>query len=58
MYGLINKGLRSFIVDSYGSSAWESIANTVDPELNDFFAMNIYDDDLTFVAFHAQRRPD
>ena len=47
MHGLLNRSIQSFVVDTYGRSAWVDATLLADTGFEDFEALLPYDDDLT-----------
>lgn len=47
MHGLVNRSIQLFLQETYGQTAWESIAHRADAPVDGFEAMLIYDDALT-----------
>lgn len=48
MYGLLNAALKEFVVERYGSEAWQRIASDTAPGLADFNKLAPYPDALTY----------
>ncbi|MCX6129564.1 MAG: heme NO-binding domain-containing protein [Proteobacteria bacterium] len=48
MYGLINKGLKNYIEQTFGATAWTAITDSLGLQIGEFIAMKIYDDELTY----------
>ncbi len=48
MYGMVNEGIRSFIVKNYGEGKWREIAKLANLKDEDFILLQIYSDKLTY----------
>ncbi|WP_424932960.1 heme NO-binding domain-containing protein [Amaricoccus macauensis] len=48
MYGMINEGIRSFIVENHGQEAWRDICATAGLKCTEFERMTNYSDTLTY----------
>ncbi|MBO6858537.1 heme NO-binding domain-containing protein [Roseibium sp.] len=48
MYGMVNEGIRTFILDNHGPEAWQSICETAGLEELEFERMSSYDDAITY----------
>ena len=63
MHGLINRSVQSFVRDTYGASAWSAVVASIECAVDDFEAMQLYDDQITYdlvaaVAAHLGRPAD
>lgn len=56
MYGLINRGLRSLIVEQHGEAVWDEICREVDGVPVEFMAMAPYGDEVTYALVGAASR--
>ena len=48
MYGLVNKGLKGFILQEYGELAWDKVCSRTGLVQKVFVTMEAYDDALTY----------
>lgn len=48
MYGMVNEGIRSFIVKNFGESKWVEISKRAGIKENDFILMKVYPDKMTY----------
>ena len=48
MYGLVNKAIRSMILHDHGHAAWTKIRTNAGLEIDDFLAMEPYDDAVSY----------
>jgi hypothetical protein len=48
MYGMVNEGIRSFIIKNYGEGKWREIATHANLKDQDFILLQIYSDKLTY----------
>jgi hypothetical protein len=48
MYGMVNEGIRTFILDNHGSEAWRTICAKAGVEELEFERMSSYDDTITY----------
>ncbi len=48
MYGLVNRAVKELIVSRAGVEAWQMVCNTAGVHIDDFAAMESYDDDITY----------
>lgn len=48
MYGLVNNGVRTFVVEHHGSETWEAICAKLGLDADEFETMTAYGDDLTY----------
>ena len=48
MYGLLNAALKEFVVESYGTDAWQRIASESAPGIGEFNTLASYPDELTY----------
>lgn len=53
MYGLVNKGIRDLVVQSFGPEAWQRIATLAGCEGAEFLSMEPYEDRLTYRLVEA-----
>lgn len=53
MYGMVNEGIRSFIVSNQGAEAWRAICARAGLADIEFERMTNYDDDLTYKLVDA-----
>ncbi|GAB2185598.1 heme NO-binding domain-containing protein [Roseibium sp. LAB1] len=53
MYGMVNEGIRTFILDNHGPEAWHSICETAGLEELEFERMSSYDDAITYKLIEA-----
>jgi len=53
MHGLINRSFQSFIQETYGQEAWDSVIQTSGLEFSSFEAMLTYADELTDQVIEA-----
>ena len=47
MHGLINRSIQSFVTDTYGVAAWDSVAQRADLGFDGFEALLVYEDAVT-----------
>lgn len=47
MYGLVNKAIESFVVETYGLGAWQAIVVEADLGIDTFESMLMYEDEVT-----------
>lgn len=48
MYGLVNKGLKQFVITEFGEQAWARVHARADDRREVFVNMQAYDDDVTY----------
>lgn len=48
MYGMVNQGVRAFIVENFGETDWADICKTVGLSDHEFEAMATYPDSVTY----------
>lgn len=48
MYGMVNEGIRSFIVEKFGEEKWREIVKAARLENEDFILLKTYSDKLTY----------
>ncbi len=48
MYGMVNDGIRTFIVDAHGPDMWQKICATAQVDRDVFERMSSYDDAVTY----------
>ncbi|MHA7774197.1 heme NO-binding domain-containing protein [Roseibium sp. M-1] len=48
MYGMVNEGIRTFILSNHGAEAWRTICNKAGLEEREFERMSSYDDAITY----------
>jgi len=53
MYGLINKALRSMILEKFGEAQWQSIMTAAGVPDDSFITMRSYDDSVTYALAGA-----
>lgn len=53
MYGMVNDGVRSFIVENHGPDVWESICDKAGITEREFERMISYDDAVTYALVGA-----
>ncbi|NHN37217.1 guanylyl cyclase [Pseudomaricurvus alcaniphilus] len=53
MYGLINKSLKSMVIDHHGQELWQQILSTSGVDLDSFVSMQRYDDQVTYALVGA-----
>ena len=47
MYGLVNNGMRTFVVDAHGEDTWHAICEDAGVDVAEFETMTAYDDAIT-----------
>jgi len=52
MYGLVNKAIKGFAIESGGEAAWDAISEKT-KITEDFLAMHAYDDSVTYALVEA-----
>ena len=53
MYGLVNNGVRTFIVENHGEDVWNAICAKAGVDTQEFETMTAYDDALTYAMVGA-----
>lgn len=53
MHGLVNKAIQSFVCDTYGLRAWETLTERGDITPRSFEAMLVYDDAITHAVLNS-----
>lgn len=53
MYGLVNNGVRKFIIDAHGEDVWRRICDTAGVQEHEFDSMVAYDDASTYALVGA-----
>ena len=53
MYGMVNKGLRAFIVGAAGEATWQQIRDRAGVDVDRFVSMQGYPDDVTYALAGA-----
>lgn len=53
MFGLVNRAIQSFVIDSYGDAKWADITNVAGLDFRNFESMLPYDDALTDAVLKA-----
>ena len=48
MYGLINKSLKSMVIDNHGADVWQEIMDASGIPVDSFISMQRYDDAITY----------
>jgi hypothetical protein len=48
MYGMVNEGIRTFILDNHGPEAWRTICSKAGLDELEFERMSSYDDTITY----------
>lgn len=48
MYGLINKALKSMIIERFGDDQWRKVMDAADVPDDSFITMRSYDDEVTY----------
>lgn len=48
MYGMVNQGVRTFIIENYGEDDWRDLCRTADLKEDRFESMATYPDDVTY----------
>ena len=48
MYGMVNEGIREFILENHGTEAWEAICKDAGTHYTEFEKMSSYDDAITY----------
>lgn len=48
MYGMVNEGIRTFIVNNHGAEAWCEICDAAGIQENEFEKLTSYDDEITY----------
>ena len=48
MYGLVNKAVQGLVVSQFGEETWEKIKQEAGLEVEEFLAMEAYDDSVTY----------
>ncbi len=48
MYGLVNNGVRKFIVDTHGEAVWRQICQKAEVQDDEFENLTAYSDDVTY----------
>ncbi|MEM9787518.1 MAG: heme NO-binding domain-containing protein [Pseudomonadota bacterium] len=53
MYGLVNNGIRTFIVDAHGPETWRKICAKAGTDDEEFENLTAYDDQITYALVDA-----
>lgn len=53
MYGLVNNGVRTFVVDNHGEETWNLICDKAGLDAEEFETMTAYDDSVTYAMVAA-----
>ncbi len=53
MYGLVNNGVRAFIVENHGEAVWKTICTNAGVTDEEFENLTAYDDDTTYALVGA-----
>ncbi|MEM9341629.1 MAG: heme NO-binding domain-containing protein [Pseudomonadota bacterium] len=53
MYGLVNNGVRTFVVDAHGEQVWREICEKANVDPDEFETMTAYDDMHTYALVGA-----
>ena len=53
MHGLINRSIQCFVRDTYGAPLWQQVAASADLGFENFEALMLYDDALTYQVIRA-----
>lgn len=48
MYGMVNEGIRTFIIEKFGEAKWRAISQIAKQEDEDFILLKTYSDKLTY----------
>lgn len=48
MYGLVNQGVKSFIIQNFGESKWTEICKRADVSDDDYTLLTTYPDEITY----------
>lgn len=53
MYGLVNNGVRNFVLENYGEDTWSEICAKASVDADEFETMAAYDDAVTYALVGA-----
>ena len=53
MYGLVNKAIKHFVIETYDKKTWSEITHDASVDDDMFLAMEAYDDKITYDLVHA-----
>lgn len=56
MYGMVNEGVRTFVIEKFGKDAWEAIRLDAGIDTSQFDRMHTYDDAITYGLVAAVAR--
>lgn len=48
MYGMVNEGIKTFIVSNFGEKKWTEICQKANIDTKDFTMLEVYPDELTY----------
>jgi hypothetical protein len=48
MYGMVNQGIKTFIIKNYGEARWAAICRTANVSDRDFMLLTTYSDEITY----------
>lgn len=53
MYGMVNQGIRTFIINNFGTEQWSTICEKAKIDRGEFILLETYPDDLTYNLVNA-----
>ena len=53
MYGLVNKAIKHFVIETHDKQTWSAISEKASVDDDMFLAMEAYDDKITYDLVHA-----